>query len=641
MPQVPFFRQSVIQAAETSNRRRATEKTLPGTASNNAKDKAGMEETGKNRSIRPLSALAPYLLRYRARVFAALLALFGAAATTLVLPVAIRRMIDFGFATDDPALINNYFAVLIAVVGCLAAFSALRYYLVTSLGERIVADLRSDVFGHLTHLSPAFFDKAKAGEMVSRLTADTTQVKSAVGASASIAMRNLVMFLGASAMMVISSPRLSMVVLGAIPIIVLPLIAFGRSVRRKSRHAQDTLANASAFASEAISSIRTLQAFTNEEFASRRFSGDVEEAFRAARSAIRARALLTAFAIFVIASSVVAVLWIGASDVFSGRTSAGALGQFLLYSIFAAGALGELSQVWGEISLAAGAAERLTEILKIEPEISAPANPAKLPARVTGNVHFDAVSFAYQAGGDMPILQDLTLEVSPGETIAVVGPSGAGKSTLFHLLMRFYDPTGGRILIDGKDLRDLDPLGIRRQIALVPQDTVVFGATAAENIAYGRPDADRADVERAAEAALADEFIRTMSHAYDTLIGERGVTLSGGQRQRIAIARAILKDAPILLLDEATSALDAESETLVQAALERLMEGRTTLVIAHRLATVLKADRIIVMDQGRIVETGRHEQLVSSGGLYAKLARLQFETGALAFADLREETAAE
>lgn len=610
-------------------------------ASNSTGTGIGRQEAGKSRSVRPLSALAPYLFRYRIRVCAALLALLGAATTTLVLPVAIRRMIDFGFATDDPALINNYFTVLIAVVGGLAAFSALRYYLVTSLGERIVADLRADVFRHLTHLSPAFFDKAKAGEMVSRLTADTTQVKSAVGASASIAMRNLVMFLGASTMMVISSPRLSMVVLSAIPIIVLPLIAFGRSVRRKSRHAQDTLAHASAFASEAISSIRTLQAFTNEEFASRRFSGDVEEAFRAARSAIRARAWLTAFAIFIIASSVVAVLWIGASDVFSGRTTAGALGQFLLYSIFAAGALGELSQVWGEISLAAGAAERLTEILKIEAEIAAPENPGELPARVTGKVRFDTVSFAYHAAADMPILQDLTLDVSPGETIAVVGPSGAGKSTLFHLLMRFYDPTGGRILIDDIDLRHLDPLTIRRQIALVPQDTVVFGATAAENIAYGRPDASKADVEHAAEAALADDFIRAMSHGYDTLIGERGVTLSGGQRQRIAIARAILKDAPILLLDEATSALDAESETLVQAALERLMEGRTTLVIAHRLATVLKADRIIVMDRGRIVETGRHEQLVSNGGLYAKLARLQFETGAIAFTEPREKTAAE
>ncbi|NRG17359.1 ATP-binding cassette domain-containing protein [Rhizobiales bacterium] len=598
-------------------------------------------EAPRSRSVRPLAALGPYLVRYKSRVVAALFALLGAAATTLVLPIAIRRMIDNGFGTDDPALINNYFSVLIVVVAALATFSALRYYLVTSLGERIVADVRADVFSHLTRLSPAFFDRAKSGEMVSRLTADTTQVKSAVGASASIAMRNLVMFLGASTMMVVTSPRLSLVVLGAIPVIVLPLIAFGRSVRRKSRHAQDTLADASAYASESIGAIRTLQAFTNEGHASRRFAGSVEEAFRAARSAIRARAFLTAFAIFVIASSVVAVLWIGASDVFSGRTTAGELGQFLLYSIFAAGALGELSQVWGEISLAAGAAERLAEILKLEPEIAAPETPVKLPDRVTGAVKFDEVSFTYQGSGDVPVLHDVALDVKPGETVAVVGPSGAGKSTLFHLLMRFYDPTAGRVSIDGLDLRSCDPKDVRGQIALVPQDTVVFGATAAENIAYGRTDASPEDIRKAAEAAAADDFISTMKDGYDTVIGERGVTLSGGQRQRIAIARAILKDAPILLLDEATSALDAESETLVQTALERLMEGRTTLVIAHRLATVLKADRIIVMDEGRIVETGRHDDLVAKGGLYAKLAKLQFETGAQAFNGENGRSAAE
>ncbi|MBA5777292.1 ATP-binding cassette domain-containing protein [Stappia sp. F7233] len=605
---------------------------------------ANQENAGdgrQSRSIRPLAALVPYLARYKGRVAAALFALVGAACATLILPVAIRRMIDNGFASDNAALINSYFAVLILVVAGLAGFSALRYYLVTTLGERIVADLRADVFSHLTMLSPAFFDKAKSGEMVSRLTADTTQVKSAVGASASIAMRNLVMFLGASTMMVVSSPRLSLVVLGAIPIIVLPLIAFGRSVRRKSRLAQDTLADASAYASEAIGAIRTLQAFTNEAFASRRFSGAVEAAFGAAQTAIRARALLTAFAIFVISSSVVAVLWIGASDVFTGRTTAGELGQFLLYSIFAAGALGELSQVWGEISLAAGAAERLAEILAIRPQIAAPAEPRKLPARLSGAVDFEAVSFTYQSGHEVPVLHDLSLQVRPGETIAIVGPSGAGKSTLFHLLMRFYDPTSGSVRIDGLDLRDCDPKDIRRQIALVPQDTVVFGASAAENIAYGKPGASNEEIREAAQAALADDFISAMSQGYDTMIGERGVTLSGGQRQRIAIARAILKDAPVLLLDEATSALDAESEKLVQAALERLMEGRTTLVIAHRLATVLKADRIIVMDQGRIVETGRHDELVAQGGIYAKLARLQFEYGAQAFGNGREDAAAE
>ncbi len=576
-------------------------------------------------------------MRYRGRALLALMALMGAAGTTLVLPIAIRRMIDFGFGADDPSLVDNYFSVLILVAAALATFSALRYYMVTSLGERIVADLRADVYSHIIRLSPGYFDSARSGEMVSRLTADATQVKSAVGASASIAMRNLMMFLGASAMMVVTSPRLSMFVLGAIPVIVLPLIAFGRSVRRRSRHAQDTLADASAYASETLGSVRTLQAFTNEALASLRFGTSVEEAFRAARTAIFARALLTAFAMFVIAGSVVTVLWVGASDVFVGRITAGELGQFLLYSIFAAGALGELSQVWGEISLAAGAAERLSELLKIEPEIAAPAKPVKLPPRLSGAVGLDGVSFAYGAGGGLPVLADVSLDVAPGETVAIVGPSGAGKSTLFHLLMRFYDPTSGSVRVDGVDLRDCDPLDLRRQIALVPQDTTVFAASIADNIAFGRPEATRAEIEAAARSAFADEFIRALPEGYDTAVGERGITLSGGQRQRIAIARAILKDAPILLLDEATSALDAESETLVQTALEGLMQGRTTLVIAHRLATVLKSDRIIVMEGGRIVESGRHADLVARGGLYAKLAKLQFESGAQAFDSPRED----
>lgn len=584
------------------------------------------------RDLRPLAALLPYVARYKLHAALAALALLGASATTLVLPVAIRRMIDYGFGADDPSLVNNYFTVLIMVAAALATFSALRYFLVTSLGERIVADVRADVFSHLMYLSPAYYDSAKSGEMVSRLTADATQVKSAVGLSASIALRNMVMFLGASSMMVVTSPRLSLFVLGAIPVIVLPLIAFGRAVRRRSRHAQDTLADASAYASEAIGAIRTLQAFTNETFAGRRFAGSVDEAYRAARTAILARSVLTAFAIFIIASSVVTVLWVGASDVFEGRITAGELGQFLLYSIFAAGALGELSQVWGDVSLAAGAAERLSELLRIKPQIAPPKDPIALPERMEGAVHFDRVTFAYAQGNGQPVLDDIDLEIAPGETVAVVGPSGAGKSTLFHLLMRFYDPDAGAIRIDGIDLKDCDPTDIRRHIALVPQDTTVFGASIAENIAFGRPEASRADIEAAAVAASADEFVKAMAEGYDTPVGERGVTLSGGQRQRVAIARAILKDAPILLLDEATSALDAESETLVQAALERLMEGRTTLVIAHRLATVLKCDRIVVMEGGRIVETGRHEDLVARGGLYAKLAKLQFETGAQAFA---------
>lgn len=557
----------------------------------------------------------------------ALTALISAAVITLVLPTAVRRMIDYGFGADDPALINAYFFVLIGVVAGLALASSIRYFLVMWIGERIVAEVRTDVFTHMTELSPAFYDKAKSGEILSRLTADTTQIKSAFGASASVAMRNFVMFIGAAVMMIVTSPRLSVIVLAAIPLIIVPLIAFGRSVRRRSRFAQDTLADASAYANEMLGSIRTLQAFTHENEAARRFGGAVERAFSAARKATAARSVLTGFAICIIGSSVVAVLWIGATDVFAGRMTGGELSQFLLYSILAAGALASLSEVWGELSQAAGAAERLSDLLDVEPEISAPPNPRPLPDSPRGTIGFEHVSFSYDGARDLTILDDVDTAIAAGETVAVVGPSGAGKSTLFHLLMRFYDPTSGRIMLNGADIKDLDPRTVRKAIALVPQDTAIFAASIAENIAYGRPGANRAEIVGAAKAALAAPFIETLPDGYDTLVGERGITLSGGQRQRIAIARAILKDAPILLLDEATSALDAESESLVQQALDRLMEGRTTLVIAHRLATVLKADRILVMDGGRIVETGTHAELSARGGLYAKLARLQFEAG--------------
>ncbi len=584
-------------------------------------------EQKPSRSIRPLASLLPYLKRYRWQVLAAFAALVAASVATLAVPLAVRRMIDFGFGAADPAFIDRYFGMLIVVVAALALASAARYYFVTWLGERIVADLRTDVFTHLTTLSPLFFDTAKSGEIVSRLTADTTQVKAAVGASASIALRNLFLFLGASGMMVITSPRLSGLVLLAIPFVVIPLIVFGRLVRRKSRYAQDQLADASAFASEAIGAIRTLQAFTNEAIAASRFAAQVERAFVAARGSTAARAVLTAFAIFIIFASVVAVMWMGAQDVLGGRLSPGSLGQFVLYSVFAAGALGELSQVWGEVAQASGAAERLAELLAVKPAVESPGNPVPLPRPARGNVRFDGVAFSYPSMPDAPVLEGIDVRAAPGETIAVVGPSGAGKSTLFNLLMRFYDPVRGTILLDDVDLRAADPRAVRERIALVPQDTTIFAATAAENIRYGRADASDEDVRAAARAALADEFISEMADGYDAVIGERGVTLSGGQRQRIAIARAILKDAPVLLLDEATSALDAESETLVQSALETLMQGRTTLVIAHRLATVLKADRILVMDKGRIVETGDHQSLVEKGGLYARLARLQFQNG--------------
>ncbi len=583
-------------------------------------------EPAKSRArLRPLLALAPYVARYKGRAILALISLTIAAITTLVVPVAVRRMIDMGFTPEGIAMINSYFSVMIAVVAVLACASASRYYLVMTIGERIVADLRRDVFAHLISLSPSFFDSARSGELVSRLTADTTQIKSAVGASVSIALRNLMLFFGAATMMVITSPRLSGFVLLAIPIIVIPLVAFGRWVRRLSRNAQDTLADASAYASELVNAIRTVQAYTGERLARTRFAGEVEQAYQAARSSTKARAVLTLIVIFIVFASVVVILWVGSHDVLVGAISPGRLGQFILYAAFAASGLGQLSEVWGEVSAASGAAERLFEILRVKPEIAAPAAPRALPQPARGDVGFDNVSFAYPTRPNALAVDGVSLKVGSGEKVAIVGPSGAGKSTLFHLLLRFYDPNSGSISLDGVPIRQADPAEVRARVALVPQDSVVFAASARENIRFGRPDATDADVERAADLAHATEFLRRLPGGFDAQLGERGVTLSGGQRQRIAIARAILRDAPLLLLDEATSALDAESETLVQTALEELMRHRTTLVIAHRLATVLSCDRILVMDQGKIVEQGTHAELVAAGGLYARLARLQFE----------------
>jgi ATP-binding cassette subfamily B protein len=575
--------------------------------------------------LRPLVALAPYVGRYRGRVALALVSLTVAAVTTLIVPVAARRMIDFGFSPEGIAMINSYFSVMIAVVAVLAGASAARYYLVMTIGERIVADLRRDVFAHLTALSPAFFDSARSGELVSRLTADTTQIKSAVGASVSIALRNIIMFLGAAAMMVISSPKLSGFVLAAIPLIVIPLVAFGRWVRRLSRDAQDTLADASAYASELVGAIRTVQAYTNEKLANARFAGGVERSYAAAVSTTRARSVLTAIIIFIVFSSVVGILWVGSHDVLTGTLTPGRLSQFVLYAAFAASSLGQLSEVWGEVSAASGAAERLFEILHVKSAITPPAAPLTLPKPARGDVVFDNVSFAYPTRPTIMSANGVSLSVRAGEKVAIVGPSGAGKSTLFHLLLRFYDPQSGVISFDGVAIRDVAPVDLRTHIALVPQDSVIFAATARENIRFGRPDATDSEVEQAAKLAHATEFIARLPDGFDAQLGERGVTLSGGQRQRIAIARAILRDAPLLLLDEATSALDAESETLVQTALEELMKHRTTLVIAHRLATVLSCDRILVMDHGRIVEQGTHASLVAANGLYARLARLQFE----------------
>jgi ATP-binding cassette subfamily B protein len=584
-------------------------------------------KSARKAPLRPLARLVPLVTRYPGRAFAALIALIVAAVATLTIPVAVRRMIDFGFSRDGASLIDSYFGVLIVVAAVLAGASAARFYLVTTLGERVVADLRAQVFRHVTGLSPVFFETTQTGEVLSRLTADTTQIKSAVGVSVSTALRNCLLFVGASAMMVWTSPRLSGFVLAVIPIIVLPLVAFGRKVRRRSRGAQDTLADASAYAAELIGGVRTLQAFTYENAASARFAHAVERAFTAARDATRTRAALTAVAIFLVFASVVVVLWVGAQDVMADRMTPGRLGQFVLYAVFAAGALSELSQVWSELAQASGAAERLFEILAVEPAIKAPARPVALPSPPRGEINFDAVHFAYPARPDAFVLDGVSFAVAAGERVALVGPSGAGKSTVFHLLLRFYDPHSGRITFDGTPIDAVDPQELRGRMALVPQDVVLFSGSIAENIAFGRTDASAADIARAAELALVKDFADRLPQGLDTPIGERGVTLSGGQRQRVAIARAILRDAPLLLLDEATSALDAESETLVQAALERSMQGRTTLVIAHRLATVLSCDRILVLDQGRIVEQGTHATLTAAGGLYARLARLQFEAG--------------
>lgn len=580
------------------------------------------------RRMRPnfssLVVLIPFAKAEKVRIGIALLALTAAAMLTLAVPLAVRRMVDFGFSTENSGLVDAYFGMIVILTFGLAITAGVRYFYVMTIGERVVARIRSAVFERVMQLDGAFFDSARSGEIVSRLTADTTELKSTFGASASIALRNTLLLIGAIAMMVYTSPRLSILVLFAIPAIVLPLVAAGRGVRRRSQSAQDTLANAAAFASERIGAVRIVQGFAGEKAAVVRFSEAVEAAYQAARAATGARAFLTSIIIFIAFASITFVLWTGAKAVIAGEMSAGRLSQFVLYAVFAASSLGQLSEVFGQLSQAAGAAQRLSDLLATEPQVKDLANP-QMPTRpARGEIRFEGVSFAYPSAPERRVIGPLDLAVRSGERVAIVGPSGAGKTSLFQLLLRFYDPGAGTIRIDGVAIDAMRLADLRSLAAIVPQDPVIFADTIGENIRVARPGASDAEVREAAEQAAVAIFADRLPAGLQTEIGERGVTLSGGERQRIAIARAILRDAPILLLDEATSALDAENERAVQEALDRAMHGRTALVIAHRLATIRNADRILVLDQGRIVEQGRHDELVRAGGLYSRLAALQF-----------------
>lgn len=583
----------------------------------------------KSDKVASLRGLAPFLRPYRGVMIGVTLALLAASVFTLALPVAFRRVID-GFTEDNAALIDRYFLGLMGVALALAVATAARFYLVSWLGERVIADIRKAVFDHVAAMSPAFYERLMTAEVLTRLTTDTSIVQTVVGSTASVALRNLLLLFGGMIMLLVTSLKLTGMTLLIVPLVILPILVLGRRVRRLSRVNQDLIAESATHAGEVLQAAQTVQAMTHERTSMQRFGAKVEASFDAARRRIAARAILTLIVIFFVSAGIVGVLWIGAEDVMAGQMSAGQMAQFILYAVFTAGAVGALSEVWGELQRAAGATERLAELLAVVDPVAEPAEalpPAK-PAR--GRVEFDGVTFAYASRPEISALNDVSLVVESGETVALVGPSGAGKTTILQLLLRFYDPQQGRILLDDVPIDRLRLTDLRRQIALVPQDPVVFADSVRANILFGRPEASEAEIIAAARAAAAHEFISALPDGYDTHLGERGVLLSGGQKQRIAIARAILRDAPVLLLDEATSALDAESERAVQAAFERLSRGRTTIVIAHRLATVKKADRIVVLEGGRIVATGSHDQLVAEGGLYARLARLQFTDGAVA-----------
>lgn len=586
------------------------------------------ESNSKDRNpkkLRHLSLIWSFIKRYPGPLSGAAIALIAAVAMTLAIPAAMRHMVDMGFSNAPSATRDFYFLLLGGVAAGLAIATAFRFYFVTWIGERVAADLRFAVQSHLLNLSPEFFEENRPSEVSSRLTADTTLIQSVVGSSASVALRNMLTAIFGTAYLFYLSPKLMMFTLIAIPVIVLPIVILGRRVRKLSRSSQDRVADVGAMADEVLGALRIVQAFTQEQRERGRFSAAVEEAFSTAKRRIAIRSVMTAVVIALIFGGIVFALRSSAAGVAAGETSGGQILEFFLLSAVVAGSFGSLTEVYGEMMRAAGASERLAELLLAEPKIKAPASPIALPQPPKGSLSFKSVVFHYPSRPQAAALEGFDLDVQPGETVALVGPSGAGKSTIFQILQRFYDPQDGAVEVDGVDIRKADPADVRQRMALVPQESVIFAASLYENILYGRPDAREEEVWAAAEAAAAADFIKGLSEGMDTYLGEAGTRLSGGQRQRVAIARAILRDAPILLLDEATSALDAESEKKVQEALNCLMEGRTTLVIAHRLATVLKADRIVVMDEGRIVAQGRHEDLIAQGGLYARLAALQFD----------------